>query len=120
VNPSTLRHFVWIAFLFATGAARAQPATVAEHYSPPPASAGGMGKRCTGREISAMMGWQSSAWLKREERTDLPLAALSLKPGTKMSDARCTDQTRGRRVRAEMATHRGHPAPATRSDVPEA
>ena len=76
-----------------------------------------------GREISAMMGWQGTAWLereKREERTDLPLAALYLKPGTKTSDARCTDQTRGRRVRAEMATHRTHPAPATRSDVPEA
>lgn len=92
MNPSTLRHFVWIAFLFTTGAARAQPAKVAEHYSPPPASAGGIGKRCMGREISAMMGWQGTAWLKREkreERTDLPLAALSLKLRTKMSDARC-------------------------------
>ncbi len=60
MNPSILRHFVWIAFQLATGAALAQPATVSDRYGPAPAIADGIGKR--------------------EERTDLHLATLSLKP----------------------------------------
>ncbi len=92
MNPSIPRHFVWIAFLLATGDAFAQPATVSERYGPAPASAGGIAKRYMGREISAVMGWQGTAWLEgeereREERTDLLLAAPSLEPGSKMSDA---------------------------------
>ena len=44
-----------------------------------------------GREISAVMGWQGAAWLEREERdreerTDLLLAALALKPGMVVAD----------------------------------
>jgi ubiquinone/menaquinone biosynthesis C-methylase UbiE len=44
-----------------------------------------------GREISAVMGWQGASWLERqererEERTDLLLAALMLKPGTVVAD----------------------------------
>lgn len=90
-EPLILRHFVWIALLITTGAALAPPATDSGRYSPAPAGAGGIGKRNVGLEISAMMGWQGTAWLEREEReelTDLLLAALSLKPGTKMIDAR--------------------------------
>jgi ubiquinone/menaquinone biosynthesis C-methylase UbiE len=44
-----------------------------------------------GREISAVMGWQGASWLERqererEERTDLLLAALMLKPGIVVAD----------------------------------
>lgn len=44
-----------------------------------------------GREISDVMGWQASAWLEREEReseerTDLLLEALDLKPGMVIAD----------------------------------
>jgi hypothetical protein len=75
----------------AASAALAQPAAVAERYSLVPASADGIGKRYMGREISAVMGWQGAAWLEREERdreerTDLLLAALALKPGMVVAD----------------------------------
>ncbi len=77
--------------LLAASAALAQPAAVAERYSAVPASADGIGKRYMGREISAVMGWQGAAWLERaerdrEERTDLLLAALELKPGMVVAD----------------------------------
>jgi ubiquinone/menaquinone biosynthesis C-methylase UbiE len=44
-----------------------------------------------GREIAAVMGWQGAAWLERgererEERTDLLLAALALRPGMVVAD----------------------------------
>jgi ubiquinone/menaquinone biosynthesis C-methylase UbiE len=43
------------------------------------------------REISGVMGWQGAAWLERdererEERTDLLLDALALKPGMVVAD----------------------------------
>ena len=60
-------------------------------YTSVPASADGIGKRYMGREIAAVMGWQGAAWLEREERereerTDLLLTALALKPGMVVAD----------------------------------
>jgi SAM-dependent methyltransferase len=60
-------------------------------YSTVPASADGIGKRYMGREIAAVMSWQGAAWLEREERereerTDLLLKALALKPGMAVAD----------------------------------
>ena len=60
-------------------------------YTSVPASADGSGKRYMGREIAAVMGWQGAAWLEREERereerTDLLLTALALKPGMVVAD----------------------------------
>ena len=86
-----LRRYTLLACLLAASAALAQPAAVAERYSLVPASADGIGKRYMGREISAVMGWQGAAWLEREERdreerTDLLLAALALKPGMVVAD----------------------------------
>jgi ubiquinone/menaquinone biosynthesis C-methylase UbiE len=51
----------------------------------------GIGKRYLGREIAAVMGWQGAAWLEREERereerTDLLMAALALRPGMVVAD----------------------------------
>jgi len=91
MNRLVFRHGAWVALLLAASAALAQPAAVAERYSLVPASADGIGKRYMGREISAVMGWQGAAWLEREERdreerTDLLLAALALKPGMVVAD----------------------------------
>ena len=77
MNRLVFRHGAWVALLLAASAALAQPAAVAERYM--------------GREISAVMGWQGAAWLEREERdreerTDLLLAALALKPGMVVAD----------------------------------
>ena len=63
----------------------------AERYSRMPLSADGIGKRYMGREIAGVMGWQGASWLEREERereerTDLLLAALPLKPGMVVAD----------------------------------
>ena len=54
-------------------------------------SADGIGKSYMGREIAGVMGWQAAAWLERPERTqeerpDLLLAALKLKPGMVVAD----------------------------------
>ena len=74
-----------------TSAVFAQPSPNTERYSPVPTSADGIGKSFMGREISAVMGWQGAAWLERqerdrEERTDLLMEALMLKPGMVVAD----------------------------------
>ena len=91
MNRSVFQRCAWVALVLATSAAMAQPAALAERYSPAPASADGIGKRYMGREISSVMGWQGAAWLEREERdreerTDLLLAALTLQPGMVVAD----------------------------------
>jgi precorrin-6B methylase 2 len=75
----------------ATSAVLAQSDLNVERYSQLPASADGIGKSYMGREIAAVMGWQGASWLERqerdrEERTDLLLAALMLKPGMVVAD----------------------------------
>ena len=60
-------------------------------YAERPPSIDGIGRTYMGREISAVMGWQGAAWLERdererEERTDLLLDALALKPGMVVAD----------------------------------
>jgi precorrin-6B methylase 2 len=77
--------------LLAASLTLAQPAAFAQRYTPAPASADGIGKRYMGREIAEVMGWQGAAWLEREERereerTDLLLAALALRPGMVVAD----------------------------------
>jgi precorrin-6B methylase 2 len=91
MSQAFFRRCAWVALLLTTGTALAQPAAVAERYSPVPASVDGIGKRYMGREISAVMGWQGADWLEREERereerTDLLLAALELRPGMVVAD----------------------------------
>ena len=77
--------------LWSPAAAPQTPTAVADRYTTVPAHPDGIGKRYMGREISAVMGWQGAAWLEREERdreerTDLLLAALPLKPGMVVAD----------------------------------
>ena len=62
-----------------------------ERYQITAPSADGIGKVYLGREISQVMGFQGAAWLERaereqEERGDLLLAALALKPGMDVAD----------------------------------
>ena len=69
--------------------ANARDAT--SRYTQGPASRDGIGKRYMGREISGVMGWQAAGWLERgererEERTDLLMQALALKPGMVVAD----------------------------------
>jgi SAM-dependent methyltransferase len=57
----------------------------------PPLDGDRTGKFYMGREISDVMGWQASDWLEREERlteerTDLLIEALGLKPGMVIAD----------------------------------
>ncbi len=54
----------------------------------------GIGKVFMGREISQVMGHQAAGWLERpnrerEERTDLAIKALKLKPGEVVADIGC-------------------------------
>lgn len=64
---------------------------VGARYTAVPASPDGIGKAYMGREIAQVMGYHGAAWLERpermqEERPDLVLAALELKPGMTVAD----------------------------------
>ena len=70
-------------------------------------SADGIGKRYMGREIAQVMGWQGAAWLEREERereerTDLLLSELSLKPGMAVADVGAGTGYISRRMAAQV------------------
>ncbi len=87
---ATLLGSAWLRQAAAQTASGA-PGVFAERYTLTAASADGIGKRYMGREIAGVMGWQAAAWLERsereeEERTDLLLKALDLKPGMVVAD----------------------------------
>jgi len=68
--------------------APAQPENI---YGSVKASQGGTGKTFAGREIASVMSWRGAGWLERperqaEERPDLLLNALDLKPGMVVAD----------------------------------
>jgi SAM-dependent methyltransferase len=72
-------------------AAGALALDVVPAYEQRRASADGTGKVFLGREIAGVMGWQGAAWLEREERereerTDLLLGELGLRPGMQVAD----------------------------------
>ena len=93
------------------GAADAASAATAyepyEPYEQKAPSADGIGKRYMGREIAQVMGWQGAAWLEREERereerTDLLLAELALKPGMVLADVGAGTGYIARRMAAQV------------------
>ena len=91
MNSTTWFSGLCLALTLTCSAVFAQPSPNAERYIPLPTSADGIGKGFMGREISAVMGWQGAEWLERqerdrEERTDLLLEALMLKPGMVVAD----------------------------------
>ena len=64
---------------------------LASTYQTVQASRDGIGKVYMGREIAGVMGWQGASWLEREERQqeergDLLLRELGLKPGMVVAD----------------------------------
>ena len=92
MNPLRIAAVLWLTAALGS-AACAQPATsvLVGRYSSTTASADGIGKRYMGREIAGVMGWQGAAWLEREERereerTDLLVRALPLRPGMVVAD----------------------------------
>lgn len=77
--------------LSATAPSRAEAAPAGERYTRVAPGADGIGKRYMGRDIAGVMGWQGAGWLERqererEERTDLLVKALDLKPGMVVAD----------------------------------
>ena len=92
MKPVLRATVLWLAAAVGS-AAWAQPGapSLAGRYSSTAASADGIGKRYMGREIAGVMGWQGAAWLEREERereerTDLLVRALQLRPGMVVAD----------------------------------
>jgi ubiquinone/menaquinone biosynthesis C-methylase UbiE len=74
-------------FTIALGPASAQT----NYYSQIPTSRDGIGKSFMGREIAHVMGHQAADWLERpermrEERPDLLISELDLKPGMAVAD----------------------------------
>jgi len=82
-----LRNFAWLVLaLLAFGANAADPRYVSVKGTPD-----GIGKVYMGREIAKVMSYHGASWLERperaqEERPDLVLAALDLKPGMLVAD----------------------------------
>lgn len=71
--------------------ASAAKEVITDRYRSVPVNADGIGKTYMGRQIAHVMGWQGAAWLEREERereerSDLLLAMLELKPGSVVAD----------------------------------
>ena len=72
------------------------------------ASAGGTGKTFAGREIAQVMSWHGAAWLERperntEERPDLLLPLLPLKPGMVVADMGAGSGYYSRRIAPRLA-----------------
>ena len=83
----------WLEFFLWLLVALALPATAADapQYSAIAATPDGIGKVYLGREISHVMGFHGAQWLERtermdEERPDLVLNALEIKPGMAVAD----------------------------------
>ena len=94
-----------VALLALAGPAAAAPEPGA--YQRSAASADGIGKTYMGREIAQVMGWQGAAWLEREERereerSDLLLAELALKPGMAVADIGAGTGYYARRIAAAV------------------
>ena len=77
-------------------------------YGKVTASAGGTGKTFAGREIAQVMSWHGAAWLERPERTteerpDLLLPLLPLKPGMVVADMGAGSGYYSRRIAPRLA-----------------
>ena len=86
-----MRFLLLLLFALALPAPAPAGEAAANRYTAIPASADGIGKVYVGREISQVMGFHGAQWLERtermdEERPDLVLSALELKPGMTVAD----------------------------------
>jgi len=96
-----------LALLLGFGLATTIHAQSAERYQSAPPSADGIGKVYQGREIAQMMGFDGAAWLERterqkEERADLLIAELELKPGMAVADVGAGTGYYSRRMALEV------------------
>jgi len=89
------KNFTWLTAFLLIGVLAPPDALAGEAASPRyavvRASPDGIGKVYIGREIAQVMSYHGAPWLERpermeEERTDLVLAALDLKPGVTVAD----------------------------------
>ena len=110
-NPSPWPRRIAVALcaacLMPLWAAPASAADAPPVYEQTARSADGIGKRYMGREIAQVMGWQGAAWLEREarereERTDLLLPELALKPGMVVADIGAGTGYIARRMAAQV------------------
>jgi predicted methyltransferase len=81
------RNFTWLGITLLAFAANAADS----RYTTVQGSPDGIGKAYMGREIAKVMSYYGASWLERpervqEERPELVLAALELKPGMKVAD----------------------------------
>jgi protein-L-isoaspartate O-methyltransferase len=81
------RNFTWLVMALLAFAASAADS----RYTAIQGSPDGIGKAYMGREIAKVMSYHGASWLERPERTqeerpDLVLAALDLKPGMRVAD----------------------------------
>ncbi len=86
------RRFALLLALFAAASFAAEP--IAPPYTAGPKTRDGLGKYYMGREIAHFMTHEGAPWLDRperdqEERPDLVMAALQLKPGDVAADIGC-------------------------------
>ena len=86
-------------------AAPASSDSTAGFYSKIPVTSDGIGKRYMGREVAQVMGYQGAQWLEREEREqeergDLLLRELALKPGMDVMDVGAGTGYYARRIAA--------------------
>ena len=77
--------------LVAPAAAQLAAAAPSPAYQSVPAGRDGIGKRFMGRDIAGVMGFEGAAWLERverekEERSDLLMQELALRPGMVVAD----------------------------------
>jgi ubiquinone/menaquinone biosynthesis C-methylase UbiE len=87
-----MHYLLSVVFVFFSLICAAAAQTVApSRYETINVTQDGIGKRYMGREIAGVMGWQGASWLERqerekEERTDLLIRELNLKPGMTVAD----------------------------------
>ncbi|MEI7465023.1 MAG: methyltransferase domain-containing protein [Burkholderiales bacterium] len=98
-----------LALLLSFGLVATIHAQQAERYQSAPPSADGIGKVYQGREIAKMMGFDGAAWLERterqkEERADLLMAELGLKPGMEVADVGAGTGYYSRRMALQVGT----------------
>ncbi len=90
-RPTAARFVLCLVLALASGTPPVTAQEFAGRYRTVPAEVDGIGKVYLGRHIAGVMGWQGAAWLERdererEERSDLLLPMLKLKPGAVVAD----------------------------------
>ena len=85
------RQLIHVLSVFAVMPAPLSALAQTQRYQLTTPSRDGIGKAYMGREIAGVMGWQGASWLERderqqEERGDLLLRELGLKPGMAVAD----------------------------------